>query len=61
MDAAVPRDFEIRPMETFRGDTLFVLERRIDDAERLQTRIPMYLVSDEGCDWLSARPGAGGR
>ena len=57
VDAPVPRDFEIRPMETFRGDTLFVLERRIDDAEKLQTRILMYLVSEEGCDWLSARPG----
>jgi len=61
VDAAVPRDFDIRPMETFRGDTLFVLERRIDDAERLQTRILTHLVSDEGCDWLSARPGSGGR
>ena len=61
MDAPVPRDFEIRPMETFRGDTLFVLERRIGDAERLQTRILICLVSDERCDWLSARPGRGGR
>ena len=57
VDTPVPRDFEIRSMETFRGDTLFVLERRIDDAEKLQTWILMYLVSDEGCDWLSARPG----
>jgi len=56
VDTPVPRDFEIRPMETFRGDTLFVLERRIDDAEKLQTWILVYLVSDEGCDWLSARP-----
>lgn len=46
-------EFEIRPMETFRGDTLFVLDRRIDDSERLQTWILMYLVSDEQCDWLS--------
>ena len=56
VDAPVPRDFDIRPMETFRGDTLFVLDRRIDDSEKLQTWILMYLVSDEGCDWLSARP-----
>ena len=60
VDTPVPRDFEIRPMETFRGDTLFVLDRRIDDAEKLQTWILMYLVSDEGCDWLSARPGREG-
>ena len=53
VDTLVPRDFEIRPMETFRGDTLFVLDRRIDDSEKLQTWILMYLVSDEGWEWLS--------
>jgi len=58
VDALVPHDFEIRPMETFRGDTLFVLDRRIDDSEKLQTWILMYLVSDEGCDWMSTQPGA---
>lgn len=60
VDAPVPRDFEIRPMETFRGDTLFVLDRRIDDREKLQTWILMYLVSDEQCDWLSTEPGRQG-
>ena len=58
VDALVPRDFEIRPMETFRGDTLFVLDRRIDDSEKLQTWILMYLVSDAECDWLSTQPDA---
>ena len=57
VDTLVPHDFEIRPMETFRGDTLFVLDRRIDDSEKLQTWILMYLVSDEDCDWMSTRPG----
>ena len=57
VDAPVPRDFEIRPMETFRGDTLFVLDRRIDDSEKLQTWILMFLVSDEQCAWLSTEPG----
>ena len=56
VDAPVPRDFEIRPMETFRGDTLFVLERRINDTDKLQTWMQMYLVSDEKCDWLSTEP-----
>lgn len=57
VDALVPREFEIRPMETFRADTLFVLDRRIDDSEKLQTWILMYLVSDEQCDWISTEPG----
>ncbi len=56
VDTLVPHDFEIRPMETFRGDTLFVLDRRIDDSEKLQTWILMYLVSDEGCDWMGTQP-----
>ncbi len=58
VDAPVPRDFDIRPMETLRGDTLFVLDRRIADAEQLQTWILMYLVSDAECDWLSTQPGS---
>lgn len=58
VDTLVPHDFEIRPMETFRGDTLFVLDRRIDDSERLQTWVLMYLVSDEECDWMGTQPGA---
>ncbi len=58
VDTLVPHDFEIRPMETFRGDTLFVLDRRIDDLQKLQTWVLMYLVSDEECDWMSTRPGA---
>ncbi len=53
VDTLVPRDFEMRPMETFRGDTLFVLDRRIDDSETLRTSILMYLVSEDGCEWLS--------
>ena len=56
VDTLVPHDFEIRPMETFRGDTLFVLDRRIDDSQQLQTWILMFLVSDEECDWLSTEP-----
>lgn len=42
------------------GDTLFVLDRRINDGERLQTWILMYLVSEEPCDWLSTEPGGRG-
>ena len=61
VDTQVPHDFEIRPMETFRGDTLFVLDRRIDEGEKLQTWILMFLVSEEGCDWLSTDPGGAGR
>ena len=53
VDTLVPRDFEMRPMETFRGDTLFVLDRRIEDSETLRTSILMYLVSEDGCEWLS--------
>ena len=48
-------------METFRGDTLFVLDRRIDEGEKLQTWILMFLVSEEGCDWLSTDPAGAGR
>ncbi len=61
VDTQVPHDFEIRPMETFRGDTLFVLDRRIDEGEKLQTWILMFLVSEEGCDWLSTDPADVGR
>jgi hypothetical protein len=56
VDTPVPRAFDIRPMETFRGDTLFVLDRNVDETEQLRTMILVYLVSDAECDWLSTEP-----
>ncbi len=52
----MPQAFEFWPMKTFGGDTLFVLDRRIEDSEKRQTWILMYLVSDEQCDWPNAEP-----
>lgn len=52
VDALVPSSPDTRPMEAFRGDTLFVFDRRIVDEARLESRIRLYRVDTTGCDWL---------
>lgn len=52
VDTPVPASSDVRAMETFRGDTLFVLDRQIVDDSRLETRINLYLIDTEGCDWI---------
>lgn len=54
VDAPVPASSDARPMETFRGDTLLVLDRRIV-GERLETWIRMFRIDTTGCDWLPTR------
>lgn len=49
---------DARPMETFRGDTLFLLDRRITEGERLETWIVLYRIDTSRCDWLATRPGS---
>jgi len=48
----VPASLDARAMEAFRGDTLFVLDRRIVDDTDLETWIVMYRIDMEGCDWI---------
>jgi len=52
VDAPVPASLDARSMEAFRGDTLFVLDRRIVDDTDLETWIVMYRIDTEECDWI---------
>lgn len=45
-----------RPMEAFRGDTLFLLDRRITARERLETWVVLYRIDTSPCAWLPTRP-----
>ncbi|KPK76318.1 MAG: hypothetical protein AMS25_17645 [Gemmatimonas sp. SM23_52] len=51
VDAKLPVSLDARSMETFRGDTLFQLDRRIV-GERLQTWIRMFRIDTDDCDWI---------
>jgi hypothetical protein len=51
VDAMLPVSQDARSMETFRGDTLFQLDRRVVD-NRLQTWIRMFRVDTDACEWL---------
>ena len=51
VDAELPVSQDSRSMETFRGDTLFQLDRRIV-RERLQTWIRMFRIDTDDCDWI---------
>lgn len=52
VDARVPASMDAMPAEAFRGDTLFVLDRRIIEDTRLETWLVMYRIDLEGCDWI---------
>ncbi len=51
VDAKLPVSLDSRSMETFRGDTLFQLDRRIV-GEQLQTWIRMFRIDTDDCDWI---------
>lgn len=51
VDAKLPVSQDARSMETFRGDTLFQLDRRMV-GEQLQTWIRMFRIDTDDCDWI---------
>ena len=53
VDAPVPYANEMRPVHTVARDTLFLLDRRLNEAEDdLLTRIRAYRIDTNGCTWL---------
>lgn len=54
VDAPVPASLDAMAAEAFRGDTLFVLDRRIV-GDQLETWVVMYRIDTEGCDWIPLR------
>jgi hypothetical protein len=54
VDADLPVSPDARPIHGARGDTLFLLDRRIV-GERMETWIVPYLVDTAGCDWIDIR------
>jgi hypothetical protein len=54
VDAHLPVSPDARPIHGARGDTLFLLDRRIV-GERMETWIVPYLVDTVGCDWIDIR------
>ncbi len=55
VDTLVPAGGDLDPTSAFLGDTLFVLDRRIADDERVETRVLMYELDTSTCDWLPTR------
>lgn len=54
VDTEVPVSMDSAPMNSFRGDTLFVFDRRISDTPEspMESWIHLYRIDLEGCDWL---------
>ncbi len=52
VDTLVPAGADLDPRSAFLGDTLFVLDRRIVDDERVETRVLIYGLDTSTCDWL---------
>lgn len=53
VDALVPYSKELRPVHTVARDTLFLLDRRLNEAEDdLLTWVRAYRIDTSGCTWL---------
>ena len=53
VDALVPHFKAMRPIHTVVRDTLFFLDRRLNEAEEgLETWVRMYRIDTSGCTWL---------
>ena len=53
VDAPVPYSNEMRPVHTVARDTLFLLDRRLNEAEDdLMTWVRVYRIDISGCTWL---------
>ena len=51
--APVPYSNEMRPVHTVARDTLFLLDRRLNEAEDdLLTWVRVYRIDTSGCTWL---------
>ena len=49
----VPYSNEMRPVHTVERDTLFLLDRRLNEAENdLMTWVRVYRIDTSGCTWL---------
>ena len=55
VDGKVPVSLDAAPSQTFRGDTLFVLDRRITETREdpMETWIVMHKLDLDECDWIS--------
>jgi len=52
VDALVPTSRDLQAYTSFRGDTLFVLDRRVVDDRRVESRVLIFGLDTTGCDWL---------
>lgn len=52
VDGRIPLSKDTPPRMLFRGDTLFVLQQRLTEAERAETTITGFVVSSDGCRWI---------
>ena len=53
VDAPVPYFKELRPIHTVVRDTVFLLDRRLNEAEDgLETWVRMYRIDVSACTWL---------
>lgn len=52
VDGVLPLGKDTSPRVLFRGDTLFVLQQRLAEAERAETSITGYLLKTDGCRWV---------
>jgi hypothetical protein len=53
VDGMLPLTKDTSPRVLFRGDTLFVLQQRLTEAERPETSITGFVLNTDHCRWLT--------
>jgi hypothetical protein len=53
VDGEIPLTSDLPPMPVFRGDTVFVLSRRVEEDDAVRTVLFAYRVDLSQCDWIS--------
>lgn len=52
VDAQVPVESDVGPMPVFRGDTMFVLSRRVTSSEKVRSVVYAVTFDDAECQWI---------
>ncbi len=56
VDGLVPHSREMRPIHSVARDTIFLLDRRLNEAEdALDSWVRLYRIDTSGCTWVDAK------
>ncbi len=52
IDGIVPMRTDVAPIPVFRGDTMFVLTRRVESDDKVRSVMRAFVIDPADCDWV---------